>query len=70
MVEHDHQLGDGGIELDPLVVAEGLAQGVATIITLEVNGSTPGLDQAVDRGHGQGLATLAEEDWIVVSNGD
>ena len=61
MVEHDHQLWNGSVQLDPLMVAECLSQGMAAVIPLEIDRMAPGLDQAVYRRDSQDLATLTEE---------
>ena len=67
MVEHYHQLGDRSIELDPLVIPEGLSQRMATIIASEVDLSAPLLYQTVHRRDGEDSLPLAPKKMIVIA---
>jgi hypothetical protein len=53
-----HQGRDFGVEGDPLVIASGLSQGMASVVALQVNGLAPALEQSVEigNGHNQSLA--------------
>jgi hypothetical protein len=53
VIEHDHQLGYPGVELDPLVITKCFAQGMGSIVTRQIDDQAPGFDQPVDRGYGE-----------------
>jgi len=65
MVEADHQFGQTAPERNPLVVSPSFVKGMAPIISFQINGPAPLLDESVDGRDGK-RPPLPREDRLIV----
>lgn len=68
MIEHNHEFWDGRIQLDSLMVAEGLPQGMTAVVAGEVDGLAPCLYEAID-GLNSEDSSLTLEQTVLVFQG-